>query len=232
MAKRRQNISKRSRARRSPQRQTNWLVVGSVVGVGLLILGGLMWLAWQPPASNAFSLSDYCLENESNCVTVGQEAAPVTVVEVSDYGCSHCRNFNLQTAPLIEETYVDPGLVRWVIVPYALGPQTLPAAAAALCAAEQDAFQPFHKAMFEIQTTDQALTRAGFMETAAQLGLDVDQFATCIDGNKYNGTVQANSRAANQAGVSGTPTFFIDGAPVEGERPFVEFQQRINRLLN
>ena len=233
MAKKKQSIPKRRRNLAQDQaRQTNWLLIGAVVAGGVLILAGLMWLAWRPQTPSAFTLAGYCAENEGNCVAFGAETAPVTLVEVSDYGCGHCKNFNLETAPLIEETYVSSGQVRWVIVPFSLGTQTLPAAAAAMCAVEQDAFQPFHKAMFEIQGTEQALTRAGFVDAATRLELDVDQFSECIDGNRYAGTVQANNQAVSRVGVTGTPTFFINGVLLEGAWPFTEFQQRINRLLN
>ncbi len=233
MTKKKQSIPRRRPTTAQDQaRQTNWLLIGAVVAGGGLILAGLMWLAWRPQSARAFTLAGYCAENEGNCMTLGSETAPVTLVEVSDYGCGHCKNFNLNTAPEIEEAYISAGQVRWLIVPYALGPQTQPAAVAAMCAADQDAFQPFHKAMFEIQETELALTRAGFVDTAMRLELDVDQFSECIDNNQYASVVQANGQAARQVGVNSTPTFFINGVELRGAHPFTEFQQRINRLLN
>ena len=215
-------------------RQTNWLVLGGVVLGGLLIVAGLLWLAWKPQPATARTLSAYCAQNEGSCVSLGSESAPVTVVEVSDYGCGHCRDFNLTTAPLLEEAYVASNQVRWVVVPFALRPQTVPAAAAAMCAAEQDAFLAYHRTLF--QGTPQGLTRAGFIEAAGQVAgqteLDVGQFSACIDANRYNATVQTNSQAASNMGVSGTPTFFINDGKLEGNWPLEAFQSRINELLN
>jgi protein-disulfide isomerase len=139
----------------------------------------------------------------------------------------------LQTAPQLEETYVSGGQVRWIVLPYALSPRTVPAAAAAMCAAEQgsERFQQFHQAMFEMLETDQALIRAGFLTAATQAELDDTAFTTCIDADRYNSTVQANSRAAAQVGVTGTPTFFINDQELEGAWPFSEFQRRIEAFL-
>jgi len=233
MAKKRQPIRRR-RSGQAPQfeRQTNWLVIGGIVVGSLIFLAGLMWLAWRPQTASARSLSVYCADNEGSCITLGSETAPVTIVEVSDYGCPHCRTFNLETAPLLDETYIKTGQVRWLVLPFALGPQTTPTAAATMCAAEQDAFPAFHIAMFEMQDAPDALTRAGFMAAAENLDLDLERFGTCVDSNRYNKTVQDNSQAATRAGVTGTPTFFINDVALEGAHPFGAFQQRISPLLN
>ena len=231
MATRRKTYKQRQTAQQAqPGRQTNWIVIGGVALGGLLILAGLLWLAWNPQPATARTLSAYCARNEGRCISLGSATAPVTVVEVSDYGCSHCREFNLTTGPLLEEAYVASGQARWVVVPFALGPQTLPAAAAAMCAAEQDAFMPYHRALF--QGAPEGLTRAGFIEAAGRVDLDVAQFSACIDANRHNAAVQANSQAATQAGVTGTPTFFINDGKLEGNWPFEEFQRRINAFLN
>lgn len=222
------------RKRRRDDGGTNWLVIGGIAAIGVVGLFALLFVTLQqqgvPTSTPApdLALIDYCERNPDRCVVKGEADAPVTVLEVSDYGCSHCRNFNLGgTAEALDSQYVQTGQVRWIAMPYALGEHSAPAAAAALCAADQDAFWEFHHAMFEMQTTDIALTQEGFIQAADNLGLDVDTFRDCLSGNEYAATVQNNISAAQRAGVQATPTFFINGEKVEGNQPLANFQQVI-----
>jgi protein-disulfide isomerase len=225
-----------SRRAKQPQRETNWLLIGGVIAA-VLIVGGLFYLLFSslqdegtPQRSQA--LGDYCQENPDNCVTKGSSDAPVTVVEVSDYGCGHCRNFNLDTAPLLEDLYVRSGQVQWVILPYALFDSTAPAAEAAMCAGDQDAFFEFHTRMFEIQGQPQALTTDGFRQAAGELNLDMDAFNACFNDGKYAAAVEDNVRAAARAGVRETPNFFVNGVLIRGNKPLATFQQAINGELS
>jgi protein-disulfide isomerase len=203
------------------------MVIGGVI-VGALVLFGILALALREPESS--SLAEFCQNNPENCIENGAEDAPVTVVEVSDYGCTHCRNFNLESAASIDEAYVETGQVKWVVLPYALSVQTTPSAKSAYCAEEQDNFFAYHTKMFEIQTLPIALTPAGFLESAGQLGLNLDTFNSCLENDSYSNLVQQNIRAASSAGVSATPTFFINGVKIEGNNP-AGIIQEIDALL-
>lgn len=212
------------RPARQPKRETNWLLIGGIVLAGVAVIA-LLALALREPAAAA-GLADFCAENPENCIVNGSDDAPVTIVEVSDYGCIHCRNFNLETAGLLEDLYVTPGDVRWITLPFALSTTTVPAASAALCAEEQGLFPEFHRRMFENQPASGV--PADHTAVAQSVGLDMTAFNSCVDSNRYDSTVSANVRAANLAGVNATPTFFINGKMVEGNRPLPTFQQEIN----
>lgn len=214
MAKRQRRST--TRRTRETKRETNWLLIGGIV-IGAVVILGLLALALQEPEK--VTLADYCDNNPQNCISEGSEDAPVTLVEVSDYGCGHCRDFNLDSAEQIAAAFVDTGQVRWITVPYALSVQTTPAAESAYCAEEQDNFSAYHKQMFEIQSQPVALTPAGFLESASRAGLDLEQFNSCLEADKFGSRVQANLGAARTAGVSATPTFFINGVKVEGNNP-------------
>jgi protein-disulfide isomerase len=227
-------MAKRVKSVRRPHRQekkTNWLLIGGVIGLAAIALFALLALNLkEPEAQEAQSLADYCQENPANCATNGSADAPVTIVEVSDYGCSHCRDFNLQTAGLIEDLYVTPGQVQWMVLPFALGSQTAPAAAAAMCANEQDRFFDFHRRLFELGPP-QSLTEAGFLQAANDVGLDADSFATCIASGRHQQSLQENIRVATLAGINATPSFFVNGQLIEGNRPLTTFQQEISSAV-
>jgi protein-disulfide isomerase len=214
MAKRQRRTT--SRRTQPAKRKTNWTLIGGII-IGAVVIIALLALALRQP--EASSLADFCDNNPENCIVKGEDDAPVTIVEVSDYGCTHCRNFNLESADQIDQQYVETGQVKWVVLPYALSTTTLPAAESAYCAVEQDNFFAYHKQMFEIQTLPVALTPGGFLESASRAGLDLNAFDTCLEAGDFNTRVQENIRAAGSAGVAATPTFFVNGVKIEGNNP-------------
>ncbi len=111
---------------RDQSRQTNWWLIGAIIFGGIVVIFALLFLALQEPEPP--SLAQYCHDNPDNCIFKGSADAPVSIVEISDYGCSHCRDFNLETAGLIDDLYVNPGDVQWITLPFALNAGTLPAA--------------------------------------------------------------------------------------------------------
>jgi protein-disulfide isomerase len=214
----------------SASRGTNWFVIGGIIVVGAIALFGLLYLALREPETQ--SLAEYCEAADGNCVSIGDANAPVTLVEVSDFGCPHCRDFHRTTASVIIDQFVDQGLVHWVTVPYALGPQTLPAANAALCANEQGQYHEFSEALFLKEPPQEALTRDGFLAVSEEVGLDANSFRQCLEEGRYNQTVSTNQAAAGQARVNSTPTFFINDQLIRGNRPFEEFEQLFNQIIN
>lgn len=225
--------SKAQQRRKAQQRETNWLVIGGLIAVGVLVFGGLLFLALrQPPPATVLPLADYCEANPENCNVMGEGDAPVTFVEVSDFGCPHCQDFHTQTAEQIKQEYLDSGQIRWVTVPYALSPATVPSAAAAMCAAEQADYFTYAQALFAIEDREVRISSDGLRQAAEQVGLDIDAFVNCLDSGRHSTTVSENREAAGRVNVTGTPTFFINGEAISGAQPFAVFQQAINSALS
>ena len=225
--------SQSSRRKATQQRSTNWGLIGGLALAGVLLFGGLIVLALQArePAARP-SLAAFCAENPESCIVSGAADAPVSLVEVSDFGCPNCANFHNQTAPLIQEQYVEPGQVRWVFVPYALRPETVLAATASMCAAEQDRYEDFVKAMFQVPDDAVRVTEESFTQVAQSIGLDMGEFQSCVDSDRFVPVVNDNRQIASDAGVNGTPTFFANDNEIVGARPFAVFQREIEAALS
>lgn len=223
-------MTKKTKGKKKQQaRQTNWQLIAGIVVVGVLALFGLLALSFQEPDN--LTLTDYCQENITNCVAYGAADAPVTIIEISDFGCPHCRDFHQQTWPSLATEYVDTGQVRWLTLPYALRPETVPAANAALCAEEQGAYFAFSQALFTQPDQLDSLTEMGLLQAATTVDLDTAVFQQCLAEGRYTHIVQDNMEAARKAGVSATPTFIINGRKFEGAYPFSVFQRQIEALL-
>lgn len=222
----------RKRKVQPQKKQTNWLLIGGVIALGVVGLFALLFLSLQEPiAPQTVSLEDYCNNNPDRCLVKGNEDAPVTIVEISDYGCTHCRDYYTQTEPLIDARYVQSGDVKYIAVPFALSPATYQAANGGLCAAEQEVFFKYSEAMFAQYDDADARERAGILRAGATAGVNEEQFTECLNQARYNNILQDNMRAVSAAGVSSTPNFFINGRQVEGAQPFAAFQQQIDALL-
>jgi protein-disulfide isomerase len=225
-------MAKKPRRTKNTQgsRGTNWIVVGGIIILGAIALFALLYLALREPERQ--TLSQYCQTSDGNCIVEGAENAPVTLVEVSDFGCVHCRDFHQTKADQIQEEYVNQGLVKWVSVPYALSAQTVPAANAAMCANEQGKYFEFRQALFNMEPAQDALLRDGFLAAGEDVGLDMDSFSTCLEEGRYNSTINTNMAAASQAGVNSTPSFFVNDQIIRGNVPLEEFQRRFNEIIN
>ena len=168
-------------------------------------------------------------------VNAGVPGAPIQVVEFSDFGCPHCRSFHMNTYPTIYREYVQTGHVIWKYVPLAFGmfPNSLPATRAGHCAMDQTDFAPMRDELFRNQL-DWMRTEAPrdlFIGYAEEVGLDVERFRSCLEEGTQEEEIQQAIDVANRIGVNGTPTFFIQGQKVEGERSTDFFRQVFDQML-
>ena len=114
-----------------------------------------------------------------------------------------------------------------------LGQESLWAAEASECAADQDSFWDYHDVLFEDQSGEnkKTFTKDNLKKLAIELGLDAEAFDQCLDSGKYSDLVQQQNNFARQIGVQSTPSFLINGQTLVGAQPFESFQQVIEGLL-
>jgi len=157
--------------------------------------------------------------------TLGPEDALITMIEFSDYECPFCRRFYIETFGEIMTTY--EGQIRYIYkdFPLSFHASARPAANAALCAHEQDAFWDYRGKLFSMEMS---LDNDAYLQFAEDLNLDMDAFTECLEEDRYDDRVMADYNFAADLGVSSTPTFFINGIPVIGAQPFEAFKQWID----
>jgi len=165
-----------------------------------------------------------------NDPVLGDPNAPVTIIEFSDFQCPFCARFYSQTEIQLIDEYVKTGKARIIYrdFPLSFHPEAEPAALAAECANEQGKFWEFHDKVFQNQAS---MSIASYKQWAADLGLNTQQFNSCLDSKKYLAEVQKDFNDGAAAGVSGTPTFFINGQKIVGAQPYAAFKSLIDALL-
>ncbi|HXV77920.1 MAG TPA: thioredoxin domain-containing protein [Candidatus Polarisedimenticolaceae bacterium] len=157
----------------------------------------------------------------------GPVDAPVTIVEYSDFQCPYCARVG-PTLDQIKQAYGDRVRIVFRDFPLPNHPQAIPAAQAAKCANEQGKFWDYHDKLFASQ---RELGPDKYKQFAVELGLDSEKFDACVDSNKYAQQVQLIATGGQQAGVTGTPAFFVNGRFVSGAKPFEAFKEIIDEEL-
>jgi protein-disulfide isomerase len=155
--------------------------------------------------------------------TKGAPSAKVTVVEVSDYLCPHCR----EAYPEVKRIVAAHGsAVRFVQVNFALRPEGLSGALArgAWCARKskgEEAFWKFHEAAFTGEHASASGDVEATLAVAKAAGLAIGDMKSCLDSKEAHASVRETHERLGRAGVNGTPTFFVNGRK-EGRRSLAE----------
>ena len=174
--------------------------------------------------------------------SMGNSAAKITLVEVSDYHCPFCRRNALQTLPQVNSEYVASGKARYVFIDYPIA-QLHPAAfkshEAADCAGDQGKYWQMHTALFAAAPAPDAAT---LTERAKSIGLDPTAFSACLGSGRHAAAITANIERMEKLGIGGTPATLIGLTPQNGEpmkivgyvygaKPYTEFKAQIDAAL-
>ena len=157
----------------------------------------------------------------------GPATAPVTIVEFSDFECPYCSRAE-ETVSEVMRVYGDKVRLVFRDLPLPHHQNAPKAAEAAHCAGEQDKYWEMHAKLFANQRALEVPSLKGY---AKDLKLDQARFDKCLDSGATAALVEANRKAGNEAGVNGTPAFFVNGVLISGAQPFDAFKEVIDAEL-
>ncbi len=229
-------------------RKRNWIATVVTIGV-LCLLSGFVWkilsyvkqiregtldvssLNVRPTSfSSSVRLAAMPVADQPvNLVTsddpsLGRADAPMTIVEFADFVCPYSkdasftlRELSLQYPEKIHYIYRDFPITD-------LHPLAQKAAEAGECAAQQGRFWEYHDKLYQNQ---QDSSQERLYEFASELNLNTAQFRTCLDSGSKQDEVLQDYQDGLEAGVRGTPTFFINGTKIQGAIPKDVFEQLI-----
>jgi protein-disulfide isomerase len=220
---------KSTAAKVAQNRKTNPAVLLLVVvaAVAIVIVGVV--LLQNQTARKPVAISGSTSEGTS----WGPQGAKVSIIAYSDFGCSHCGNFALGQAKQLRAEYEPVGSVRFEYRHFIINPpDTANAANAAECAADQGRFWDYHDLLFSQQgVTQSPFAKVGLKQYAQQLGLNAQQFDACVDQDVHLDKVYRDTAEGKDAGVQGTPTFFINGKSIPGEVSYAQFKEAVETAL-
>jgi protein-disulfide isomerase len=213
------------RDRRQQERTRRTLTyVLITVGVALLLVAVLI-LPNLTPAGEFVTVTPATWPQPSG-TTLGNPQAPVVIEVFEDFQCPSCKRYSEAIEPVILETYVATGQVRYVFMQYPfIGNESVQAAKASLCAADQGRFWDYKEVLFANQAGENV---GGYLDSrlvafAGSLGLDEGDFRSCLQSDQHNATITAEFQRGNELGTSGTPSVFVNEVHVApGFVPSVE----------
>jgi protein-disulfide isomerase len=160
--------------------------------------------------------------------TRGNAAAPVTIVEFSDFHCPFCRAAQPTLSALLAK-YPDKVRVVYRHFPLdSLHPEARQAAEASWCAEQQNKFWQYHDRLYANGPDGSAQT---LERIATEAGLDTASFKTCVAGTDAKAAVQRDVDEGVRFGVDGTPGFFVNGRMLSGNQPMQTFVTMIDDEL-
>jgi protein-disulfide isomerase len=192
----------------------------AVVGGGAIAIAVVAIVASRGGGSNTpVSIPERTVSTERRTLVAEGAHVRVTIEEYSDFQCPYCARAAQTMDPKIEEEYIADGRVKLVFRHHALiGQESIWAAEASECANEQGRFWDYHDKLFENQDGENqgAFAIDNLKRFAAELGLDTQAFNLCLDSNKYQDLVRAETEDALKKGIASTPTFVVGDQTVAG----------------
>jgi protein-disulfide isomerase len=198
-----------------------------VAGAGPFKLGFVREaLADDPP------LAELMKPNAMGEMSLGDEKAPVTIIEYASMTCPHCAHFSETTFPELKKRYIDTGKVRFIFREFPLDQLAAAGFMLARCATP-DKYFPLIETLFA-QQKDWVVQHPldPLLTIAKQAGFTKETFEACLTNQKVLDGIEATrDQAANQFGVNSTPTFFINGKRISGDISIDEMDKEIGPYL-
>jgi protein-disulfide isomerase len=194
------------------------MLFGAVIAA-VIVTGFLIFLNRpQTPGADIVAAEPLPASIPLDGMVMGAADAPVQIVEWGDYQCPACGILARSIEPQLVSEYITPGTASFEFRNFAfLGPESQRAAAAAVCADQQNAFWPFHDTLYANQHGENqgAFSDERLRAVAEKLGLDMAKFNTCLDDSATADAVAASTASGRDQGVNATPWLTVNGTRVE-----------------
>jgi protein-disulfide isomerase len=221
------STSKRQELRDKRQKRARQQRLALIVGTGgVIVLLALLVVVPQvqranQPVGTIVPITPQAYP-DANGTAMGNPNAPVKVVVYEDFQCPSCQLYTEQVEPLLIQNEIKSGQVYYefrnfpIIDQSSITKESHQAANAALCAADQGKFWEYHDILFKNQEGENvgSFTDKRLQAFAQLLGLNMSEFNACFSADKHQNQVNAEFQEGQKAGVTGTPSVFVNGTEV------------------
>lgn len=185
---------------------------------------------------NIFAISALYSSETLKGMQIGSKDAPVSIIEYRSLTCSHCAEFSNETYPLLKSEFIDTGVVKFELRPFALNAIDLNAFKLLHCADETDFFA-LDKLLFKEQKkwivtnpSDQVLENStkALGDYGILFGISEDDYAECLNNEEITDFILSERiNGVENFDISSTPTFIINGEIFSGNKSFEELEKII-----
>jgi protein-disulfide isomerase len=186
----------------------------------------------RPALADDPAAADLMAPNPLGEMAIGDEKAPITVIEYASMTCPHCAHFSETTFPELKKRYIDTGKVRFMFREFPLDQLAAAGSILARCAGP-DKYFPLIETLFA-QQRDWVVQKplAPLMAIAKQAGLTQQAFETCLDNRELlEGIEKVRNQASEKLGVNSTPTLFVNGKRLSGALSIEDLEKEFAQYL-
>ena len=213
----------------------NQILIGVIVAA-ILALGGAWWFLMGQGDSSGTTASGDTMAVTADDRTLGDPKAPVRVIEYAAPMCPHCAHMNEEGFPVLKRDYIDKGKVFYIFRVFPIGPPDIPAEGIARCLPKENYFA-FIDLLFRNQEKwdpeyPGVDAHAGLLAMGRIAGLTQEKIEQCMADPATQQRVQASQQDANtRFGVTGTPTFVINGEVLPGGAPWTMVKDKLDAAI-
>ena len=215
----------------------NQILIGVVVAA-LLVLGAAAWYIMGGTQSDALATAtaNAATVTTADDRTLGNHKAKIVVIEYASPMCPHCAHMNEEGIPVLKSQYIDTGKVFYIFRVFPIGPADVPAEAIARCLPADNYFQ-FIDLLYRNQAKwdpENGVTdvQGGLVAMGRIAGLSGDQVLACINDQDARKRVMTVAQdAGTRYGITGTPTFVINGEVQTPGAPWPDIKAKLDSLL-
>jgi len=175
-------------------------------------------------------------EITENDFIIGDENAPITIIEYASMSCSHCADFHINTLPDLKTEFIDTGKVRMVFRDYPFNYPALLGSMMMRCIPSNVRYD-YMNALYQLQPNwvnrDAKISKKELYKIMQSGGMTKEEFDTCYGNlDNENLILEGVMAAQKDFNIKSTPSFVINGNLVEGNKNIKEFRQIIDKILS
>ena len=187
--------------------------------------------------------TSFALSNESSVLNlteddfiIGNNNAPITIIEYASMSCSHCANFHNNTLPDLKKEYIDTGKVKYVFRDFPYNYPALLGSMVVRCIPSEVRYD-YMNALYKLQNMwvvrENAITRQELYKIMQTGGMTKENFDTCLSNvDLENKILQEVIAAQSEFNIQSTPSFLINGDLLEGDKSIKVFRQILDKILS
>ncbi len=187
--------------------------------------------------------TSFALSNESSVLNlteddfvIGNDNAPITIIEYASMSCSHCANFHNNTLPDLKKEYIDTGKVKYVFRDFPYNYPALLGSMVMHCTPTEVRYD-YMNALYKLQNKwvvrENVITRQELYKIMQSGGMSKENFDICLDNiDLENQILQEVIAAQSEFNIRSTPSFLINGDLLEGDKSIKVFRQILDKILS
>ena len=207
-----------------------------IIPIAIGIITG-MFLSFYPESEEESNLLTITKLIDGGSPIMGNQDAPITILEWGDYQCTFCYKFHQDTLDIINEDFIKTGKVKLVFKDFPLnGPDSFLAAEAAYCAQDQGKYWQYHDELYKNWGGERTgwITRDSLDKFGTTVNLDLDKFNNCLNEHKYQEKVISLHKFGKEIGIDATPSFLVFNdekiIKIRGNQPLEVFLKTFDEL--